>query len=97
VPGLKLHDSRPQSAHTQADAPPVSTANQTSTQGDVGAIRLLLRANHKLQSLAAADARLAAAAAAADDGSTTGLLGDVRAAADRYGKTPAKLVWDMQR
>lgn len=55
-------------------------------------IRLLLRANLKLMTLAVAEPRMAAAA---DEAS--GLLGDVRQVADQYGKTAARLAWDMQR
>lgn len=63
-------------------------------QGEVGVIRLLLRANTKLMALAAADPAMAAAAAA-EPGS--GALQDLRGVADAYGKTAGRLAWDMQR
>lgn len=56
-------------------------------------IRLLLRANKKLMSLAAADPSLAAAAA----DSSSGAKEDLRRVADSYGKTAGRLAWDMQR
>eukprot|EP00775_Hariotina_reticulata_P008140 gene8140-8334_t len=61
-------------------------------KGEVGVMRLLLRANKKLMGLVKAQPEAAAAAS-----STSGALQDLRAAADKYGKTPARLAWDMQR
>lgn len=82
-----------------ADTMGVLAANAGATplhlaamRGQLGVVRLLLRANRRLLALGAADARLAAAADAA-----SGLLSDVRGAADRYGKTPCRIAWDLQR
>jgi hypothetical protein len=75
-----------------AHLPATTTHARTHAQGDIGVIRLLLRANARLLALAAAEPRLAAAADA-----SSGLLDDVRGAADRYGKVAARLAWDMAR
>jgi hypothetical protein len=76
------------------DAQPQTLLLPPSLQGEAGVIRLLLRANKKLMSLAAADAALAAAAAA---DASCGARKDLRRVADSYGKTPGRLAWDMER
>lgn len=63
-------------------------------QGEVGAIRLLLRANARLMSLASVEGGAAVIAAMS---SSSGARSDLRKVADRYGKTAATLAWDMQR
>lgn len=74
----------------------ISCMSSMLAQGEVGVIRLLLRANRKLMGLvAAADPALAAAAAGAD--AASGAREDVRRLADKYGKTAGRLAWDMQR
>lgn len=63
-------------------------------QGEVRIIYLLLRANARLMSLSSIEGGPTVIAAMPIN---SGVHGDLRKLADRYGKTAATLAWDMQR